>query len=628
MPRARTLALAAFVSLASFGLGAGLAYRWLLREMLLQQAGRTPTLAAVLRPRGTEGRALLWGIAFLPVFWGGFLTFWSPLLLIDASKAGAALVPWVVVAILALAMRLLYSHAWPLTGEMEPAADPADPGADPATAFETTAGAGFAAWRRHLKVALWCGLPGLVLCSIAILAEGPAPVAILALVAILPALLAPWIGALSALGVVARGGRLPTQVHAPASPHSWAVRIAVAVAALSLLGLWGERAADLFAAPRFAPLLEDSDFAMERQCYGGYSGIPELTPPPPAEGVEARLARAAVPCGAQPIQLGEIDLGDQSLGWCRQAVVDSPAHFVALGRDGRVLARRTFEPQSSVLTTREGVLLLDREPDGLRLVRLGREARVTAAWRVPGWSPGSWVALERSRQGDLVLAWDHAGRDVGVARLSDDLVPRAPTRILEAPPGQHAMSAGAKTCVHVYGPERTTLVLDDRNRVVRPPLGERLAARGATAFHLAWTGLVLVAGIALALGSGRARRRLARSAVTEGTLTVPEDGVATLRRLDGELVRVRSDGAAWHGFADGQRHEGPCVVIGASATTGAAAYRSAPAEIDAAASFGIARGDLAQAYAWAAGHRDRILLTTTLVGWLVTGPTLLLLLVA
>lgn len=91
------------------------------------------------------------------------------------------------------------------------------------------------------------------------------------------------------------------------------------------------------------------------------------------------------------------------------------------------------------------------------------------------------------------------------------------------------------------------------------------------------------------------------------------------------LVMVRTEGAARHGFADGEPLDGPCVVVGVAAEATGTAYRSAPAEIDAAKTLGIVRGDLASARVWIVASTDRVVTTAVLVGWLVAGPALVLL---
>ena len=620
MPRLRTFALAAFVSIASFGVGAALALRWLIRETLLLKAGHAPTLAAVLRPRGNEGRALLWGVAFLPVFWGGLLTFWSPVLAFGSRGPDGeplpVLIAWLVAGALCLLMRLLYPRAWPIAGEMEPLAD-SDPEAG------SLAAAGRDAFRRHLKVTLWCGLPGLIVCSIALATPHPDALWVLALFVVPPALVAPWIGGLSILPILARAGQAPTRMRSPATPHRLWRRLAVAAAACGLLGLWVWQAALVVGPPPLAPLLQRSDFDMGRLCY-----FPPLTDEPPMasrEVVRSRLVAAGVACDGDYADVGEIDLGGQYLDWC-QPPPNHPVPFVAIGALGKVLARRDLQLVSpAVIRTSRGFILLARDEQGLRVLRLGRDAREEAVWRPTGGA--SFAVLAPRRSGGVMVGWDPPGR-AALVHLSGDLVPVRPPVMVDSARAPHALDWGRGSCLSLSDVP-ALLVLDEHDAIHRPPLGERIAARGGSALHVGWTALVLAFVVVASLRAGRLRRRFGRFArlgrVSEGTLWTTGEGSANLRRADGELVRIRTEGATWYGLADDEPRDGPCTVVGIGSHSGGAAYRTAPVEVDAGACVGIVRGDLAQARGWVLGHRDRVVALAVLLGWLVTGPTLLLL---
>jgi hypothetical protein len=618
MPRARTLALAVFVSLASLGLASGLAFRWLLRDAILQNAFRTATLGSVLRPRGDDGKAVLWGLAFLPVFWGGFLTFLAPLVLLDTSKAAALVLPWVAVFVLGIYMRFLYLRPTLLPAGAESEDYP----------FQR---ARLAAWSRHLKIALCCGIPGLLLCTVCFSAGEPGPIGVMALLSVVPALVGPWFGALAALAVLARASRLATREVRPETP-SWPRRIAVGVAAVALGAVW-LAAARAVLAPAGDPLLTDEDFSRPDACYGTsrYSYSAPATPPTTPEEVQAQLSRAGFSCDSAGLRFGDHELAGRRLAWCLPSQ-EQPrlVHFFAIDlSQGRVIASRQLSVQSTeIRSTSAGVVVVTRDGGGLRLVRIGRDARVDAEWRAP--EPpqtGSWTLLEVDRAGGLAFGWEHRPGRVGLTRLTDDLVPVGPPAIASAVGNAPSLTTGKAACLHVYDGRSVALVLDREGHLLRPPLAERLAVRAGSAFHVGWTGLVLGLLAAIALRAALTRRKFSRGvtagAFSEGSLSPTDEDAAILRRTDGQVVRVRTSGAAWHGFADGEPHEGPCLVVGAGAAAGAGAYRSAPPEIDARAAFGIVRGDLGQARVWATVHRDRIVATVVAVGWLVTGPALL-----
>jgi hypothetical protein len=620
MPRARTIALAAFVTLASLGIGAGLAYRWLLREMLIAKSGRAPTLAAVLSPRGTEGRALAWGVAFLPIFWGGYLVFMSPLMFGGgADKPSAVVVPWVVTLVLVLLMRVLYSLAWPWRGEVEPSMGEGED--------ESVVEAGRAAGRRGVKVTLWCGLPGLALCSLTMIGGWPEAFAVLAFLAVIPAVFAPWIGGLAALPVLERSVVAPSRALLPAAPHGAGLRLLVALGALGALGLWGWQAYEVLRPVPFAPLLRSSDFD-ETRCYGG--SFYERMPTPPAEElVRARLQGAGISCGTDDLWAGELALDGQRLDWCMARQAAPGAQFVALGRLDEPLGRYEVDLASNtMLITRTSVLVVARTAAGLQLQKIGRDARVEATFDLAHATGEPWIGLERTRDG-FVLAWQRPSH-VSLVQLSEDLVPRGAPRLVPSRRGWHSLAVGrTSTCLHVSDRTRLALVLDRDGDVHRPALGERLEARAGAAFHVAWTAVVLLVAAVLALGAGRVRRRLLRSAAAGtaavGQLTTSADGVTTLRRPDGESARVVTDRAEWYGFADREPRDGPCTIVGVTRGGAGAAYRSAPSEIDAPDTFAIVRGDLAQACAWATGHRDRLRALAVLLALVTTAPALLLL---
>lgn len=603
MLRARTLALAIFASLASMGLAAGLAYRWLLRDMLLGRIGAPTTLAAVLRPRGNEGRAFLWGVAFLPIFWGGLLTFLSPFAIETQSAPARIALAWIVAAVLVALLRLLYGLAVPMTGELE--------GAD-----------GRAAWRRHIAVTLWCGVPGLVLCSIAMSTPEAEPLFVIGLLLAVPAIFSPWFGAVSALHKLVDGGQPIDQDPFPARPHGWPARLVVTAAAIALVTLWANAAGDLVAAPRNPPLLTRTDFDVSAHCSPWSDPsrpLPALADP---DEVHGRLGRAGTDCGPSS-SFGAIALPDQTLDWCETYTADDLTHLLATSRAGLTIARREVDLGSTApLELTAGLAFLERQPDGWRVVRVGRDLREEATWRLPGAGRASWAALARGRTSGFVVAWDRPDAGTAVQHLSDDLVPVGRAWMARTPGGQRTLVVGQDTCLYAGN---AIAVLGRDDRPIRLSFGERLAARAWPAFHIGWTGLVLAAIAVVALGAGRLRRRLAAAALCEGTLSAAEDGVASLRRADGEIVRVRTEGAAWHGFADAEPRVGPVVLVGAELVPGAAAYRTAPAQIDAAATPGIVRGDREQALSWVTGQRDRVVATAVLVAWAITGPALVLL---
>ncbi|MBI2892692.1 MAG: hypothetical protein HYY06_04015 [Deltaproteobacteria bacterium] len=619
MPRVRTIALAVLLTLLSLGLGAGLAWRWLLRETLLVRAGRTPRLADVVRPRGNEHRALMWGVAFLPIVWGGVLVFLSPLLVVDRidadpPNAWALFMPWLATAALGLYLRLLYRRAGIPTGEAEPGPDrPVDVHGE--------------AWSRHLKIALWCGVPGLVLCSLALVTQSA--LAIFAVFTIPVALLAPLVGALLALPVYAKGLELPSR-EAPPVRRPWWCRLAVVAAGMMLLLGWLQAASVLISPPRRAPLLERDDFSRSVCTPADYSGEAVQSDP---ESARARLGRAGQPCGPGDFS-GEVRVDEQILAWC---VPPGPppitSRFVAFDpTTDRVIASSSMSLEANIVfaTGSGAIALASRGKHGLRVVRMGRDASVEASWAVPG---GPATLLRSDPRGRILVAWEHPPERIGVVWLGQGLAPTGRPALVRAP-GMRAgwASIGETTCVDLIGARGATLVLDRKGRTWTPGLAHRLWARAGTAFHLGWTGVVLAIVAAAVVRAGQRRRRFARAVATgsilEGSLSIAEgeDG-ATLRRADGEIVPVRMEGAARYGYADAEPQGGPCVIVGATSGAAGPAYRSAPSEIDAASGFGIVRGDLARSRTWAAVQLDRAVAAGVLVAWLLAGPVLLALLV-
>lgn len=621
MPRIRTVALAMLVSVASLGLAAGIAWQWLLREALLVRAGRTPTWGAVLRPSGGELRAGLWGLAFLPIFWGGLLTFLSPALAapMPAPDAAALLLPYAVAGVLVVWLRVLYRWAALPAGEIEP--EPGGP-ADVARA----------AWRRHVTITLYCSVPGLLLCTLCMLSTSLQALGVFALLLVPPALVSPWIGALSALAVLARGGRPPSRVLRPAEPASRRQRLAVGTAGLALVATWLVGAHALLTGPAGSVLLEQDDFSAGSTCTPPstwpLSG-PSLGAP---EDAVAWFTRAGLRC-APGSPGGAADLGDQVLAWCEMS--DAPrerVEIIAVDRASARLRGTNWLDATSARPTASGVLGVTRAEGDLRVVRIGRDARIDAEWRAPGRPPvGASILSLPSAKGRVSFAWDDRPGRVGVVVLDSGLVPRARPTFVATTLRSSALTVGTHTCLTAYGDGPRTLVLDGRGAVWRPSSGERLSARGFETFLLGWTGLALGVLAAAILRASRTGRRFARSAargdVCDGTLSPLEEGSAVLQRADGQVVRVKTHGAARHGFADVEPLDGPCVVVGVPGFAGAAAYRSAPPVLDAASGFGIVRGDLAGARDWATGQRDRVVTGAVVLGWLLCAPALLAVLV-
>jgi len=599
MPRLRIVILAALVTLASGGLAAGVAWRWLVREWLARRAGRTTGWEPIARTRETGLQDLRAGLAFLPVTWGGFLLA-LPLLpsaFPDLAPHGLWLgwAPVVALPVAGTALLLgLLARAYATASsrlEVDASTDPR-PGA----------------WRRpfvlHAAAATVLCLPAVVVGAIVIF-SWPGLTALR--VAVACAVLAPAVGALVAMPSLLTATNAvyvapPLRARrAPRALPRWAVPAGLLTLAFSW-GVVGARVQGVatddspFLSARALARLEPRLRRAERKLhtYGNVIGA-------------GRLIAAGLECETDVVQWAPV--GSRAIGWCEDWIEGrdggsyGTVFFLATDTDFRedrlpTIQDRTFLGTiEAVAPVPGGVLVVERRPGSM-------ESR-----------PETRDAVVLSVRGLEIVQTARRPLPVGVSNAN--LTP---------------LGAEVAVTFQDLWPRDERWILFDRR--LEP---QRVSARDRLADELGWLWLGLLAIAALAtvfavtrvLRAGRLGRVLRRRASRRGAAAMPGPGLfggrleptgalALLHTDGGESLAIDPERATWVGWPDTPERTGACVVVGERRAARGGAYRGGLAEVRAGRPFAIVRGDLTTAISHADALREASLRRSLPLLWAVS----------
>lgn len=567
MPRLRILLLALLTTLLSGGLAAGLAWRWLIRDVLARRAGRSSGWEAVTGARA-NGLGDLWaGLRLLPVTWAGVLLalpLW-PSAFPEHTPQGLWF-GWGAVtvfpAILSLHILGLLAHAY-LVAPRQLAGD-------------ATTEAGRDAWklpfRRHLAGAALFALPALVVGGILVVAW---PGLLALRLAVLSAAVAPAVGAIVAIPsfVKASGARhLATAARTRRPLPRWATPVGF----LTLAFAWGVVGARVHGvAANDSPLVSERTRAELEPALC----LAALQTRVFANVVRAdRLAEEGLGCETEVVQWTQV--GQDAVGWCETWIA---------GEDGNGYGTIFFLTEGADFGDGKLPTVIDRTFLGA----------VEAVAPIEG---GALVVEHAARR--------PGARDAVVVTARGSSLRRTARRALPHARSGHEMivrALGSNVAVGSSGSwagDEQWVVLDRRlaAQLVSPwsRLDEELGA---------WLAFLAIAAIATAFAvrrvarAGRLGRVIRRRAVLLGSGKAPGAGLfrgqladggalVVLRTDDGESLAIDPAGAQWLGWQDGAARGGPCVVVGERGAQVEGAYRSGLPLVRGGRPFAIVQGDL------------------------------------
>jgi hypothetical protein len=500
MPRFRIVLSCFLLTLLSAGLLGGVAWRALVRDVLWRRAGRAHGFIDLFVGRAAREAGFGSGLLFLPVTWGGVITFLSPLAVgnLDGPRSPALIEgPAIAVGLLGVWMAFAYA----LGGRN------VEPVVRAGRRWPRTFGI-------HYGVAIAAGLPGFGVWLVQPrMEELVTPLTLLSFVA-------PGIGALVALWDAARSAQAPAEEERLTPTFGLALPTAALAVAWVVIGV-----AQVRSVGHSSILLTDADVGA--MCDGAPGAeLPQLWVPVCANGSDPPRVERVGGRRVEMCQATSPDGQPPRLRIVRVETPDAPGRVAWIeGGTGPVVAT-----EQALITT----------SDSRRVVRIDGELEVTSL----AWAAEGSLDLGVDERG-LVVA-STRGSSIEVRRLTRDGRPTGAARRFETggPVSWVSVSSVGQTCVRAYAETSSILlVLDEDLRPESRSAWQRLRARTPPllAAVLALAAAVSLVGMAWVARSGALVRRIrTRRGVWVGVLGATGGDPALVRTAEGALVLVET----------------------------------------------------------------------------------------